>query len=255
MSQVETGPGFLLKALDRLTKGWVNNWSIAAIPLLRRKTNGHISTQQFGRDLYVSLWLLSSVLSLFIFPFIIKKSVFLPLLITAIGLYRAIDVYLTFSRVGVFLCFRGDVSLSKEPIWRVRRLLLGVFINYIELILWFSIFYYFSSFHSPIQFGKDSGFAMYQALNLSFSTMTTVGYGGYAPESAWTTMIAMFQTLIGILIAVIVTGSLISLLNNDARTPVVSISASPKTGWLKPLVGTTTLIGMFCCWLYFAFVQ
>src|SRR4051794_15272878 len=132
MASIDTGPGFLLKGAERLSGAWVNSWSVAAIPPLRRKKERAAAPQQLARDVFVLSWFLLSIAG----SGLCTLSG-LPLgglrLIAAVGMYRGFDLFITLFRAGVFLSFRGDIELKSEPMWRIRRILLGIFVNYVEL--------------------------------------------------------------------------------------------------------------------------
>jgi hypothetical protein len=165
--------------------------------------------------------------------------------LSAFALYRATDLWVTLVRTGVFFSFRGDVQVKQEPPWRLQRVLLGVMMNYVELIMWFAIVYYQLATTSPCQF-HDEIRHIHQALNLSFSTMTTIGYGLYSPNSLLSTVIALWQAVTGIALLAIVVGVLIALLTRDQPNLVLA-GNSESTSWLRP-VATFALVyaGLYC---------
>jgi hypothetical protein len=61
MASIYTGPGFLLKGAERLSGAWVNSWSVAAIPPLRRTKDDAVASQQIARDVFVLSWFLLSI--------------------------------------------------------------------------------------------------------------------------------------------------------------------------------------------------
>jgi hypothetical protein len=166
----------------------------------------------------------------------------------AVGTYRALDLFITLLRTGVFLSFRGDVELHKEPSWRIRRILLAIFINYVELILWYAVVYYCIAATDTRQFAGEHVTRFHHALSLSFSTMTTVGYGVSAPDSGWTTLIALMQAFTATILVVVVVAVLVSLLiaGGSSSTP----ASSPETTWWKPVLATVVVLAT--AYLFFA---
>jgi hypothetical protein len=240
MTDTFVGPGFLLNATERLTGAWVNSWSIAAIPPLRRQKPESIDSQQLARDIFVCTWLaLSIVASVAVSrswpgpPWLLRGA-------AAVGSYRALDLFITLLRTGVFLSFRGDIELKNELPWRIRRILLAIFINYVELVLWYAVIYFCIAKADPAQFAGSHVTHFHHALSLSFSTMTTVGYGVSAPDSGWTTLIAFAQALTATILIVVVVAVLVSLLIIGGSSPTPA--SSPKSTWWKPLVGVVTLL-------------
>ena len=227
--------GFLLAAVDGFTGGWVNRWSIAAVPVLRR-TTAVPASQQFARDVFVTTWLglalCGAMLAVRTTPPWLGRA------IAAVALYRAVDLLISFGRAGVFLSFRGDIDISREPQWRIQRLLLATFINFFELILWYSTIYQ----HAVRAAGLPID--TFTALNASFATMTTLGTG-IAPTSWPLAALVVAQWFTSILMLVVVVGLLVSLLSADQTGKVETPGASAATGWMTPLLVTGGLLAAF----------
>jgi hypothetical protein len=161
--------------------------------------------------------------------------------IAAFGLYRAGDIFIMLMRTGVFFSFRGDIRINQEPLWRVQRTLVGVMSNYIELVGWFAVVYFQLAATSECQFNTPIYF-IHQALNLSFTTMTTIGYGVYAPNSLLSTVIAFWQALAAITLLAIVVGVIIALLIS-ARPSTDPEKTYESASWLRPLVAFAVVYG------------
>ena len=112
--------------------------------------------------------------------------------LAAFGLYRGVDVLINLARTGVFFSFRGDVLISDEPVWRLRRILIGIFMNYTELMLWYAIVYYYLSIVNDKSFSNPI-VSIWAALNVSISTMT--GGFGYV-NGVWATGIVPFVVFV-----------------------------------------------------------
>ncbi len=160
--------------------------------------------------------------------------------VATLGLYRALDLLVTFFRVGVFLSFRGDIDLRSEPQWRIQRILLATFMNFFELVLWYAAIYGYASSVAHATAAE----AMFAAINASFSTMTTLG-NAIAPETWTMTALVAAQWFTSILMFVVVLSSLLTFLTAEQDKKVTANAASPATGWLKPLLTTATLLGVF----------
>jgi hypothetical protein len=232
---MDAGDSFLLKLLDSGTSAWVTKYSLVSIPPLRPHLPDAARAQQRNRDLFVLAMVGASVVAIAIcYTADVKiESPWYVHALCAFALYRAGDVFVTLVRTGVFFSFRGDVQINKEPVWRLQRVLLGVMMNYVELILWFSVVYLQLAATSACQFNTEIR-RVHQALNLSFTTMTTIGYGVYAPNSLLSTVIALWQAIAGVALLAIVVGVLIALLTRD-QAAVTPVSPLESPSWLRPM--------------------
>jgi hypothetical protein len=231
------GNSFLLKYFDKLTSNWVNKYSLFAIPPLRLSVHNSPELQQRNRDIFIVLMLTGSIMAVVFCYFIKPASPCIGIQLTAaFAFYRWLDLFITISRTGVFLSFRGDIQINKEPSWRVRRVILGVIFNYIELIMWFTIIYFQIALTSKCQFYEEIT-QIHQALNLSFSTMTTVGYGKYGPNQMLSTILTFLQALTGIILLTLVIGALLALLTRDNKKLSAAQNTNPKEHptWIKPI--------------------
>ena len=231
------GYGFLLRSVDAITNRWVTRFSLIAIPPLRPRGDAYASKQQFHRDIFVTTMLLLSIASAALFHFLDPAGV--PVLLrvfAAFALYRALDLWITIIRTGVFFSFRGDIQINREPLWRVRRILVGVFFNYVEITMWYSLIYLYIALACPMEF-KEPITELHQALNLSFSTITTVGYGVYAPNRMLANVFAYAQVLTGIILMATVVGTLAAILTSDSNPqPYKCADESRKLSWWIPIL-------------------
>ena len=231
------GSSFLLKYFDLLTNAWVKEYSLAAVPPLRMGIDTSFETQQFNRDIVLLAMLTGSILSVALCYWLKPtRSCFALQLISAFAFYRCIDVFIAVIRTGVFFSFRGNIQINKEPSWRVRWVLLGVIFNYIELIMWFAIIYFQIALKSPNQFTENITY-IHQALNLSFSTMTTIGYGKYEPNQMFSTILTLLQALTGIMHLTLAISSLLALLTkaNNQSNEILDHVPIEQASWIKPI--------------------
>lgn len=231
------GHGFLLKLVDRITGSWVTHVSLVAIPPLRPKGAAWAAQHQRNRDIFISAMLMMSIGSVALFHFLDPASFPKLLRIFAtFALYRALDLWITIIRTGVFFSFRGDIQINREPLWRVRRILLGVFFNYVEATMWYAIIYLHVALACSAEF-KERITVMHQALNLSFSSMTTVGYGIYAPNQMLATVLTFGQVLTGIILMATVVGTLAAILTSAAEPSAYTYPDESRTlSWWIPIL-------------------
>ena len=244
------GSSFLLKYFELVTNAWVKQYSIAAVPPLRTSGSHTSQAQQKNRDIFILAMLMGSIISvLFCYWLTPTRTCFTIQSIAAFALYRWIDVLIATIRTGVFFSFRGDIQINEEPSWRVRRVLLGVIFNYIELIMWLTIIYFQIALTSPNQF-TDNITYIHQALNLSFSTMTTIGYGKFGPNLMFSTILTLVQALTGIILLTLVIGSLLALLtrDNNPSEGIQDHALLERASWIKPIC---TFIPMWVLFFWF----
>lgn len=209
---------FLLRLFDRATNSWVQRWSLVSIAPLRMRATHSDPFVQRNRDIFVMAMLGASVSAVVAFQFAQPSGeAFWQRAIAAVALYRCIDLFITLVRTGIFLNFRGDIDLKSQPNWRVQRILLGVLFNYVEVIMWFTVVYRQLSITSSCLFAEPIQ-RLDQAFNLSFSTMATIGYGKYGPNAMVSSVLAFVQVSIGIILLVLVVGSVLALLTTNSQT-------------------------------------
>jgi hypothetical protein len=234
---------FLLRVLDAGTSAWVQKYSLVAIPPLRPLASVPPAIQQRNRDIFVLCMFGASVsaAALCYQPDVATDPPAFLQASAAFGLYRAADLFVALVRTGVFFSFRGDIRVNEEPPWRLQRVLIGVMFNYVELMMWFSVAYLQLAATSACQFG-DKVHYIHQALNLSFTTMTTIGYGVYAPDSLLSTVIAMWQALAGITLLAIVVAVVLALLSSTKTTADPSVITEEKS-WFRPVGAFVVIYG------------
>jgi len=231
------GDSFILKFLYNFGNLWVKHLSILAIPPLRLTTKNTPRKQQINRDIFI-IFMLNLSIWCFIFLYISEpiKHNFITGAMSSLALYRAIDLFIMILKTGVFFIFRGDIDLNKEPLWRIRRILIGIIFNYTELIMWFSVIYLQLALTSPCQFSESVSSAS-QAFNVSYTTMTTIGYGKYTPNGMISEAISFFQVITAMLMLTLVVGALLALLTRDESSTVAPASTTQeKASWIVPIL-------------------
>lgn len=134
---------------------------------------------------------------------------------------RVFEIVIYQINVLLFNEWREGRKLRSYPEWRarrarpypwldVRRLVLLVLHNYIEILFWFALFYrnFACLFHSE-HIRLDS---LMGSLYFSVVTMSTLGYGDIVPKDTfWGLFLIVIQTSIGIFIALLMLARFISL--------------------------------------------
>ncbi len=120
-----------------------------------------------------------------------------------------------------------------------ENILLGVLFNYVELIMWFTIIYRQISLTSACQFAETIT-RMDQAFNLSFSTMTTIGYGKYGPNGMVSDILAFLQVATSMTLLVLVVGSVLALLTTGSN-PVTKTTAAQQAYFVSPFIAFAVL--------------
>jgi len=194
----------------------------------------------------------------------------------AMVLFRLFDAFMAAVNASPF----GAGAVRKEIRNRQlhRRLILLNLITIVELIFWNgSLLYYLEQtgaggFKESFSSNGTTADALAHALQTSMSTLTTIGYGTYGPNTAFPVCLAILQTVTGLILVSIVASSALSLTLEPAppRPPVhpramtgvvtfngliaVATARAPvappivdKSRYWMPVVGTVGLI--FCCWL------
>lgn len=217
--RAEESLSWLVKWLHGRTDNWVRRHSLVAVKWLRPHSKSTALSQQRNRDCFVLGTFCLSAIAVVSCAMIGASNIWLVRMLAAVGLYRSVDLFINIFHTGVFHNFRGDVPLNEAPQWQLRRLLVGVLFNYLELVLWYSVIYYSVGINSPSEFNTPvSGIA--EALHLSISTMTTVGYGSVAPVRLSSTLLAVLQVITSVLLLATVVSVLVSLLgSSETRQP------------------------------------
>ncbi len=159
-------------------------------------------------DIWVGGNLLFSILCVTVFPL---KYIFL-----VYGCYRSYELIIVLINLLLFDQFRAEQEKKKYFIEDIRRTVLLLMHNYLEVIFWFALIYQ----HFPYLFkapviSLDSALG---SLYFSLVTMTTLGYGDITPQNPWGTLIVIIQTLIGIFMALLLLARFIALLPKPAES-------------------------------------
>jgi hypothetical protein len=172
----------------------------------------------------------------------------LQVVLLFVAAYRALDIFLVgFSNSPMGL---SGVTGSKRSAEHNKRLILTTFLGVIELVFWYGIILFgiellgYGQFKESFFSNGDLATAPVRALQTSMSTITTIGYGTYAPNCWLTTLICFSETLTGIILLTMVASSAISLSNDDISITFAESILGPAD---KPEEALGGLISK--CWL------
>jgi hypothetical protein len=189
------------------------------------------------------------------------------LLVLAMILWRLIDAFVNAADATPFGW--GWVSQEKRSRPLHRRLVLLNVMTLLEVMFlnatltyhleWLGIARYAAPF-DPEQGTRGDG--LVRALQTSFSTLTTVGYGTCAPDNLLAVALAILETLTGLLLVSVVAASAISMALTPAPKappedrPEEKPSKIPPLPWwqwvicqLSPTLGTVGMIAGLFWWL------
>ncbi len=155
-------------------------------------------------DAYV---VIASILPLVFLPAI--SLTFVRCLAFAIGSWRTFEVIVFLANSYLFDAYRARMRGEKpRPFGGILRLLILTSINYGGLILWFAVFYrvLIPELSLPgIQAAVD-------AVNFSFVVMSAFGVSNIQVPNWWTTLLTLFQSAIGLFMALAVVARSVSLI-------------------------------------------
>jgi hypothetical protein len=168
-------------------------------------------------DAWVHLHLFLAII-LWVAVSIIDSVVWLIWFFVIYGILRISYIVIYNINVILFDQFQRNGLKKNYMVRSYRRILICLFINYAEIILWFAIFYCFLKHcfsMSYVCLNNPMG-----SLYFSIVTMTTLGYGDIKPINNWGAFLCGFQTLIGVFwIAVVVARFITVLPKAQTRDP------------------------------------
>jgi hypothetical protein len=162
----------------------------------------------------------------------------LQIILLSIAGYRVFDLFVVAvsnSPIGL----SGATPTKRSP-EQNKRLILTTFMGLIEMVFWYGILLFgcellgFGQFKESL-FSNDTVFnAPVHALQTSMSTVTTIGYGTYAPNCWVTTILCFAETLTGIVMLTMVVSSLIGVANQDVPYPIAKeiLASAGKWCWI-----------------------
>jgi hypothetical protein len=123
---------------------------------------------------------------------------------------RILEVVVYQVNVFLFDAYRAQKAGRTYELRGFRRLVILLLHNYVELIFWFAIIYrhFVSEFCVPA--GSVDSF--FQALSLSFNTMSTFGRSSALPKSFVAEILVLSQSVVGLFMALLIIARFIAII-------------------------------------------
>ncbi len=224
--------GFLVGLISWVLEFWSNWIGFWSWSPLRPQCDAHARRALVFRDITIVVAVGLASAAFGIWPH--GDCRWLRALLGGLAIFRIIDLSLTLFRLGIFGSIRADVPLQKLPLSRVQRALLATLLNYVELLIWFALLGLWLGELSPNQF-TNAVHCRTQAFFVSMSSMTTVGYGEYAPIRPLALFVATWQALLGLFMLVVIVGLLVGLAGNDDARLVAPAAETLPVGHRRTL--------------------
>jgi hypothetical protein len=182
----------------------------------------HVESRAGLLDLVHLVWAVMSVTAFFL----LYSSPSLYALILSLSGFRTLDLFVDFFRVAVFGNNYGRPWAGAMKPLRLQRTSILYVLLFVELVFWNACLIFVISKIDPCLYEHAVEFP-HQALHVSMSTATTIGYGTYAPVKTLAILAALFEALSALLLVSGLIGgvfSLISSLREDqAGAPVTAV--------------------------------
>jgi hypothetical protein len=251
---VDRKNGWLLFLVEVITDGWLHYWSIGCwvpvfhFPIPATSTNQCEIRLVQDNIRHDACWLILSATSVACFFSLDSHPPSSPecLAAFAYSTWRALDLFALSLRLPVFGLKNSPDTNEKMDLHRIQRRFILSLMHLVELIFNYAVIYWMLSYKAD-RF-KDPLTLPAHALQLSFSTLTTIGYGTYAPVSRLSTAAAMLESLTGLLwiggiIAKMVAGSQeIDFGEDEYKT--ASRRQLQTRKWLPPIATLGTFLSM-----------
>lgn len=196
---------------------WMGVWSIAALQPRTGNPRDRLRALK-NRDFTVFGCLIASIVLFILWE---AECALLARIFLGVCLYRLVDLIIALLSIGLFGTLRDDIRVFHLEDHRLTRAISCVLLNYVEIMFWFAMIYAALGASNETHFNKGL-LCKQQAFFMSMSTMTTVGYGEYAPVSYMALSLATLQALLAVFTVVIVVGMLVGLLGREKKEVVPS---------------------------------
>ena len=172
-------------------------------------------------------------------------------------LYRLVDMLISVLNVCPFGV--GAVKAGVRSPEINRRLVLLNLMSFMELIFWNATLLFYmeehglATFKEPFSGNGTEAEALVHALQTSFSTVSTIGYGTYAPNSLWAVLLTLMEVFTGMLLISVAVAQTISLTTqgdvkqaDNLQQQTLDLPELPMSlRNYTPLFGTLALIAIF----------
>jgi hypothetical protein len=224
--------GLLLGGFLAITDLWRSYSSPLQHPFLDKPKDSKIRGSR--RD---TLYLFNLLLSGLVFAVACRSSTrWIQMMLVATALYRSVDLLIALLRIAVIGAF-GLVPSYKLNRVKIMHNTLAVFVNYVELVFWYAAVYAALSIKNTSQFYPTTGISPALCLILSFTTLTTIGYGNIAPQKMVSGLICSLEAFTAIVMLSCVVGSLVSLSASNPSTATPSEAEGKESETIIALPG------------------
>ena len=161
---------------------------------------------------FVEVWVLSNLL-LSIILLIICSALNLhwgEAIAVGWGVIRVFEVIIYQINVLLFDEYREKKAGKSYALRGYRRIVILLLTNYVEVILWFALFYCYWDW--AFQTSRVALESFLGALNFSFATMTTFSYTTIYPKETLGDVLTLIQSAIGLFMALLILARFISLI-------------------------------------------
>ena len=170
-----------------------------------------LTRRKFDQQGDVEVWvLLNFALSVsFLLGYSIFNNQYLRIFFLVYAIWRVFGILVSVTKHRLL-----EVKINKNIYFYKRALILS-FINVIEIIFWFSIFY--QKFHYLFKSEYVCLNSFIGSIYFSVVTMTTLGYGDITPITDIAQIAIVIQSLIGIYFAIVIISSFISVISTSSN--------------------------------------
>jgi len=160
-------------------------------------------------DIYIERWAIGCfILSIVLFFLSFEQKIkWWEIIFLVVGAVRIIELIIVVARVLFFHGFKLEKSDHIGPFSGPRRLVILLLLNYIELVFWFALFNRNFLCLSSSCLNEPT-----QALAFSFVNISGVGTSSYVPVHPAGRLLVLFQSVIGVFMALTVLAKFISYL-------------------------------------------
>ena len=226
--------GWLIPALWATLRFWKRNisvWGDAALYTKRssRKRRSHY------RPLMDGVWLAVFASSVVVFWAYAtwggRSSPWLDCSLAGVALWRLVDLGFT----GCAFCPFGPPDWSPRGRTRAElcRMLLLTLFNFCEVIVWAAVLYLHASWSWNWPYSTAKRLEPHEALLLSMTTSTTIGYGNIAPGGLGTTILATWQAGLSLLLLSVGVAGLVALIVSEVPENCRRVGQLPISPWRR----------------------
>ncbi|MFH1231743.1 MAG: ion channel [Planctomycetota bacterium] len=205
--------GFAIDVWDWIFKvlRWISLFRIIEQKLLV-KILGKEPVEQKYHCLFVDIWVFGHTIfiALILSFLLFHKDFFFMSVIIVYGFLRVFETVVYQINALLFDEYRAIKSGQKYAVRGYRRIVILLLQNYIEVILWFALFYL--SFNASFENGVVKLNTVWQSIGFSFNTITSFGYETTLPINRIGHILTLSESAIGVFMALLVLARFISLL-------------------------------------------